>query len=260
MTEVREAWRLHDQRAFLRRSLEDAEREHEAGDLADDDYAALRRRDEALLARVEEELAGAKARPGAEERRQEKPRRTRKRRRTWLAIAGGVCVVAAVVLLVFELVSPRLPGEGPTGSIDLNTQQEIERQLTQAQTLVDHGKSSEALSLYGDVLTEDPKDPVALAEWGWLDWEAASQAKEQTVAAEGASALEEAVKLDKHLYAAQYYVGTVLYQEGDPAAAVTHYAQFLADKPTAKWLKDAAPTIRAAYAAAGKAVPAGVPG
>ena len=52
-----ERWRLDDEREFLVRSLEDAEREHAAGDLSDDDYDALTRRDRARLAGVEESLA-----------------------------------------------------------------------------------------------------------------------------------------------------------------------------------------------------------
>ena len=50
-------WRLNDERQFLVRSLEDADLEHAAGDLSDDDYAVLSRRDRARLADVEESLA-----------------------------------------------------------------------------------------------------------------------------------------------------------------------------------------------------------
>lgn len=168
--------------------------------------------------------------------------------------------MAAIILLVVDASSPRLPGEDATGSISLNTAQTIERQLAQARTLVADGRAIKALQLYGDVLAEDPRQPVALAEWGWLDWRAATAAKEQTVAAEGASALEEAVKVDPQLYAAQYYLGVVLYEEGAPAKATAHFAAFLADKPTRKWLRQAAPEIRAAYRAAHRPLPAGVPG
>ena len=35
-------WYLADEREFLRRSLDDAEREHEAGDLSDDDWPGCR--------------------------------------------------------------------------------------------------------------------------------------------------------------------------------------------------------------------------
>lgn len=267
------AWRLNDQRQFLRHSLEDARREHEAGDLTDADYEALRQRDEALLAAVESSLAeleaaqdavGPAASGGAVA---EAPsgvgvarRLWKLRHRRWFAVAGVVLVAAGAFLLVHALTAPRLPGETATGTIDLNTAQKIQRQLAQARTLVRGGDVTEALALYGTVLAEDPKQPVALAEWGWLDWQAASKVKEQNVAAEGASALEEAVRLDPKLFAAQYYLGTVLVEEGAAKKAVPHFSRFLADRPTATWLRQAAPEIRTAYDDAHRPVPSGVPG
>lgn len=286
MTELRQLtdaggpWRLRDERDFLRRSLDDARREHEAGDLSDDDFAVLVRRDEGRLAEVEAELvvagaradvpaapvgekgdaaAGTPADPGAGPRAPRGWRIRIRGRRRWLAVGGVVVLIAAAVLLVLDLTAPRLPGQSATGSIDLNTQQAIERQLAQARALVKGRHPVEALRLYGQVLTEDPRDPTALAEWGWLDWQAATKAKEATVAAEGASALEEAVRLDPKLFAAQYYLGTVLLQEGAAKKAVVHFAAFLADHPTASWLHDAAYEVRAAYAAAHEPVPSGVP-
>lgn len=276
-------WRLNDRREFLQRSLEDARREHDAGDLTDADYDALRRRDEELLAEVEASLAvesqgivGTRADEGADGGASDAPvvatrdsdvpgvavatRLWRLRRRWWFVATGLVLVGAGAFLLVHALTAPLLPGETETGTIDLNTAQRIEQQLAQAKTLLRSGNQSEALKVYGDVLSEDPRQPLALTEWGWLDWEAASKVKEQTIAAEGASALEEAVRVDKKLFAAQYYLGTVLMQEGSPKKAVPHFAQFLADKPTASWLREAAPEIRAAYGAAHVTLPAGVPG
>jgi tetratricopeptide (TPR) repeat protein len=264
-----EVWHLRDERELLERSLEDAAREHVAGDLTDEDYALLRTRDQRRLAEVDAALAAQTVdlpapvgeHPEAKDAGQAPVGlRRRWRRRWWLAALGVASVVAATVILVVELTSPRLPGQDATGSISLNTAQTIERQLSEAKTLVARGKAAEALRLYGDVLAEDPRQPVALAEWGWLDWRAATSAKEQTVAAEGASALVEAVKVDPKLFAAQYYLGVVLYDEGNAAKAVAHFARFLADKPTRGWLREAAPSLRAAYGAAHVTVPAGVPG
>lgn len=252
-------WRLEDERQFLRRSLEDAAQEHAAGDLSDEDYALLRRRDEERLAAVESAISAVPAAEGAS-RRPAPPRTWRRRlgrHRRWLAASGVASVVAASLVLAFSLSSARLPGESLSGGIDLNGAQQIERQLTQARTLVRAGKPSEALEVYGEVLSEDPGQPVALAEWGWLDWEAASKVGEATVAAEGASALEKAVRDDPELYAAQYYLGTVLVQEGYPKKAVPHFARFLRDRPTATWLKEAAPEIRVAYVDAHEPVPTG---
>ena len=48
-----ERWYLTDERDFLRRSLDDADREHDAGDLSDEDHALLTARDAARLVEVE---------------------------------------------------------------------------------------------------------------------------------------------------------------------------------------------------------------
>lgn len=260
---VKSDWHLLDEREFLVRSLEDAAAEHAAGDLGDGDYALLRARDEHRLAEVEAKIEAGAIEAGAIEAAPVDQRRrlrlVRWRRHWWLAAGGAVLVVVAVVVLVVQLATPRLPGQIATGNVDLNAAQRVEKQLAQAETLVNHGKDTVALELYGAVISEDPRDPTALAEWGWLDWQAAQKARQATAAAEGASALEEAAKLDPKLYSAQYYLGVILVQEGAPTKAVAHFAKFLADHPTSKWLQEAAPQLRAAYAAAHLAVPAGVP-
>jgi tetratricopeptide (TPR) repeat protein len=287
---VKDAWRLRDERDFLVRSIDDAAREHAAGDLADADYALLRRRDEARLAEVKAALAAVDAKDaesfqgerapgdlagagpvGAEEdvvpadgawpaaAPAEASGRTGRRR--WLALVGVACLVAGVVVLLVGRTSARLPGQVSSGSTELNAEQKVQQQLAQAATLVEQGNSSEALSLYGQVLSEDPKDPVALAWWGWLDWQAAvsSDRATATVAAEGASAVDEAVRLDPRLYQAQYFVGAVDWEDHKVDAAVTHLSSFLAAHPSKAWRTKAAPVIRAAYAAANRPVPSDVP-
>lgn len=327
-----ERWRLLDEREFLQRSLEDAEREHAAGDLADADFALLCRRDTARLAAVEASLAaldravssgegrGAPAAatvgrstvaepapstdpapptepapstdpaepgapdPVAETRRRPSegvadvgarpprggqvrtPGRARprpggpgRRRRPWLAVVGVACLVAGAVLLVVQLASPRLPGQTPTGSIDLSQAQKEAQQLQQAQSLVDGGHPSQALQVYGKVLTEDPKNPVALSEWGWLEWQAATAAGNKHAAADGQAAVAKAIQRDPKLYDAQYYLGAILLDGGHAAQAVGHFRHFLSDHPTQKWLSDAAPAIRKAFADVGQPVPTGVP-
>ncbi len=61
-----ERWYLTDERDFLQRSLADAEREREAGDLSEEDHAVLVARDHARLAEVERDLAALDAETGAD--------------------------------------------------------------------------------------------------------------------------------------------------------------------------------------------------
>ncbi len=270
-------WHLDDRRDFLRRSLADADREHDAGDLSDDDYAVLRRRDERLLADVDASLAalggddvgggegvsvdgvgggddGGVPAPRPAMSRSPRPGlvplvldddddepRLRRRRRTWLAIVGTAAIVAGVVLLVVHLTSPRLPGETATGSITLSHSQQIEEQLAEATTLVQKNKLVTALGVYKQVLSETPHQPQALAEWGWLDWQAAAAAGNLTLAAEGRSAVNESVEVDPSLYAGHLYLGTILLAQKQPSAAVAQYRDFLADHPPAPWVTNATP-------------------
>ncbi len=276
VTNAEDRWHLEDRRDFLRRSLADADREHDAGDLSDDDHAVLRHRDERLLADVEASLAALgdddpppttteppaprSPRPGlvplvVDEDDAPQPRR---HRRTWLAVVGTAAIVAGVVLLVVHLTSPRLPGQTATGSITLSHSQQIQEQLAQATTLVQKNELVEALGVYKQVLSETPHQPQALAEWGWLEWQAAQTAGNLTLAAEGRSAVAESVKVDPSLYAGYLYLGTILLAQKQPSAAVAEYRKFLANHPPKAWITNAAPSIEKAFAAANQPLPAGV--
>jgi tetratricopeptide (TPR) repeat protein len=276
-------WHLEDRRDFLRRSLADADREHDAGDLSDDDYVVLRRRDERLLADVEASLTALgddrsspspspSPSPASESPMTRSPwpglvplvvdeddePRPRRHRRTWLAVVGTLAIVAGVVLLVVHLTSPRLPGETATGSITLSHSQQIQEQLAEATTLVQKNELVAALGVYKQVLSETPHQPQALAEWGWLEWQAAQTAGNLTLAAEGRSAVAESVKVDPSLYAGYLYLGTILLAQKQPAAAVAEYQKFLANHPPKAWITNAAPSIAKAFSEAHQPLPAGV--
>ena len=181
-----------------------------------------------------------------------------RRRRTWLAVVGTAAIVAGVVLLVVHLTSPRLPGEAATGSITLSHSQQIQEQLAEATTLVQKNELVAALGVYKQVLSETPHQPQALAEWGWLEWQAAQTAGNLTLAAEGRSAVAESVKVDPSLYAGYLYLGTILLAQKQPAAAVAEYQKFLANHPPNAWITNAAPSITKAFSEAHQPLPAGV--
>lgn len=264
-----ERWSLVDRREFLRRSLDDADREHDAGDLDDTDYEVLRRRDLAALAEVEEALDGLEPPnggppPEGAADREEVQRSGRRgpghrRRRTWLAVVGTAAVVAGAVVLVTSLVTSRLPGQVATGSIKTSQAQQIERGLAQAVVLVGEGQDVEALQAYEGVLAVSPHQPTALAEMGWLEWESGSQSQSTSLEAKGQAEVVEAAKVAPGFYAARAYLGTIEVDRGDATAAVAQYRKFLADHPPKTWVKDYAPEIRTAFTHAGQPLPAGVP-
>jgi tetratricopeptide (TPR) repeat protein len=270
-------WHLADREEFLERSLADAEREHAAGDLTDADYELLERRDRAKLAEVRAALAAlgpagaptaagngsgpGEGRPARRPRAPQPPPADRgRRRRAWLGIAGLAVLVAGAVVLVADLTTSRLPGQPATGSIKLSAQELVTEQLTQATTLAEDGQSTAAIELYGRVLTEDPGQPQALAEDGWLTWQKGVTAKSRALTRAGAALVGRAVKVDPAFGAAHLYLGTIdLLQESNAEAAAVQYRLFLAGHPTPATVQSAAPDIRRAFAEIGQAVPAGVP-
>jgi tetratricopeptide (TPR) repeat protein len=262
-----ERWYLEDEREFLRRSLEDAEREHEAGDLSDDDHALLLARDSARLAEVEAELAALgeePAGPSPETEADEDARTERARMPRWrLAgiVASCLLIAAGAVLLVTHFVSARQPGEASSGSVTLSQAQQIEQQLQQALDQNNKGNTQAALALYDKVLSEDPSNPAALAYAGYLQWNVGSAAHVPSLVRIGRSEIETSVRDSPTYYEAHLFYGLVLAnQDHNDAAAVSQFNDFVADDPPAAEPTQVASLVRGAYQAAGDPLPSAFSG
>jgi tetratricopeptide (TPR) repeat protein len=260
-----ERWFLNDQREFLLRSIDDAEGERRAGDLAEGDYQVLVARDRARLAEVEAELAalGPASRRSANQGEVEpavpeppsRPRFGRWRRVGILASCA--LIVTGAVILVDHALSPALPGQAPSGSITQTKEQLIEEQLAEAVLLNNAGKPIPALQLYTKVLAEDPDDPVALAAYGWLAWNYGSKGGSSAIVAAGRQAEEKAVRLAPTYWAARLYLGLILFnQDHDATGAVGEFDDFLADTPPKAEVVSFAPLVAGAYQAAKVPLPA----
>lgn len=262
---------LEDERDVLLMSLEDLEREHDAGDLPDEDYQLLRDRYTVRAARVlrelenadasgslaaEAETAGTGDDPGRD--RSLPGRRAPGRwRRRWLVALSIVLVgvVALSIVLVVEGTSTRLPGDTATGSISLSRQQSLERELAQAQSLEASGDAPEALVVYHEVLQQDPTEEEALAESGWLEFQAGAQAKNSSLLSQGQEDEQKAEQSDPGAFAPHLYLGSMLLVEDDYAEAVAQYELFLSDGPPSSTVSSAAPFIDRAYEGAGLTPP-----
>jgi tetratricopeptide (TPR) repeat protein len=272
-------WRreLEDRRGFLLRSIEDLDAERAAGDISEDDYRALRDRyvaraaevlraledgpGEAPAAHPEDGPDGTPAVPAAAEDAASAPTR-RRRRRILLGGAVALFAAAAVVLVVAE-VTARLPGQTATGSIALSHTQQLQRTLAQAQVLESEGKDSQALALYHQVLRQDPTQEQALAESGWLEFEAGAAAKDAALLSTGQTEEQQAERADAGAYAPHLYLGSMLLVEEKFQEAVGEYTQFLADDPPVSLEQTAWPYVVRAFDQAHEAVPpvpAGVSG
>jgi cytochrome c-type biogenesis protein CcmH/NrfG len=276
-------WHLEDQRDFLVRSLADLALERDAGDIEARDYEALLTRDRGRLDAVEAELCALDAEDEDEAATSAQPAPSggdalaadapagsgasvakSRRRPFWLVLVAAVALSAGTTLLVVHLATPRLPGQPETGSITQSLAQEIQTQLAEASVLVDEGTKSsltEALSLYGTVLTEDADQPQALAETGWLEWEAGDASGDTSREDQGQALVVRSLKIEPDDYAAHLFLGTIELEQGhDAAAAVMQYKAFLAEHPPKSLITPAATLIRQAFTAAGQPVPAAVSG
>jgi hypothetical protein len=257
-----ERWYLDDEREFLERSLADAEREREAGDLSVEDHAVLVARDSTRLAEVEDELAafdaGTPAPPGAERREPSQPERAPMPLWRRLGIAGSCLLIAAgAVILVVHFVQARQPGQASSGSVTVSQAQLIEQQLAQASTLNQEGSTKAALVLYDKVLSEDPSNPNALANAGFIQWNVGSTAQVASLTRIGRAEIETAIKDSPSYDQAHLYYGLVLEnQDHNHAGAVAQFNDFLNDGPPTAELPQALPLVSPAYAAAGLPVPA----
>ncbi len=134
------------------------------------------------------------------------------------------------MILVVHFVQARQPGQASSGSVTVSQAQLIEQQLAQASTLNAKGSTKAALVLYDKVLTEDPSNPNALANAGFIQWNVGSTAQVASLTRVGRAEIQTAIKDSPTTTRAHLYYGLVLEnQDHDHAAAVAQFNDFLAD-------------------------------
>ena len=257
---------LEEERAFLLQSLRDLDAERDAGDLSDADYRVLHDRYTVRAATVLRALQDdaepkASGESVAEDSSPAEPASptTRRRRARFLWAGLGLFAVAAVVLLVSEL-AIRLPGQTPTGSVRLSSAQQIQQTLDQAVSLETSGDAARALRLYREVLQSDPTQEQALAESGWLEYEAGVTARNATLLSTGQRDEETAERVDPSAYAPHLYLGSMLLVERRSSDAADEFDRFLAASPPTEVVSRAWPYVVRADTESGRPVPPTPPG
>ena len=237
--------RLLDQRRLLEASLADATDEHAAGELDDEGLARIIERDRGRLAEATAalELLDEQDRmpePPTVEAPVEEDAEGRPRRRWSLLVVGALAIFLAVGAIVLN---PRAHQSGPTTA-------QVATLLVQADTLAQKGKISEALALYTKVLAADPTQPEALAQSGFLTFEAGIATSSAQLTSRGEAQVRQAASLAPKDYAPRLYLGVIdLIAKRDANAALKEFAAFNALDPPAKWVKRAQPFIDKAQAA-----------
>jgi tetratricopeptide (TPR) repeat protein len=166
---------VRDERTtFLLESLRDLEREHEAGDIDDADYEALR----------DDYTARAAAALRAEQRGKTPPTPVKQRRSPaqWALIIAGIVGFAVLSgVLVARAVGERGAGEGVTGEVTLSPTQAAQECIgltAQVQQGTGDASVQEALECYQRVLDEDPDNAAAHTYLGWTLYITAIQASD----------------------------------------------------------------------------------
>ena len=217
---------LEEQRDFLLRSIQDLEREHDAGDLDDADFAALRddyttRAAQTLRAIDEQRSLFDDA----------------KRNRSWgrrLAVVGGVAVFAIVAgFLVAGALGARKAGDSLSGGI--NARQSPSQRAQACQQLMAPMSPTPAIECFQGVLEDDPRNVVART---WLAWQLEltssnlPEADAITIRDSAAGLIEQAVRDDPSYSYARAFRAVMAYRHGHYEDAKQYLKDFRAGNPS----------------------------
>ncbi len=255
---------LATERDVLLASIEDLDREHAAGDIGDDDYAAIRARYVARAADTLRALAppeapdgpgGAGSPPalptargdshgpaGAGAGRRPFGRRARtylgrRRVRGVLGLLGAVCAAGLVAVAAAHFAGVRLPGQSATGSVSLTSAAQVRQELDQASLLASAGELDKAVALYDTVLASVPHQPEALAYKGWFVRLAGVGRRSAVAVADGDALLRTAVAVAPGYAEARAFDAIALFDDRhDVRGAVAQLAAMLRDRPSATLL------------------------
>jgi len=181
-----------DEREFLLRSLEDLEREHDAGDLGDADYLALK------------DDYTARAAKAMRAEHDALPATTRSRGRGLIALAGLLLFAVLAGVLVAQASGRREAGETVTGSID----QSITEKLNEAGRCFSQGDADCAIKAYDEVLAEQPSNVEALTYKGWATFTLRGDTEEAL------SLLLEAATTDREYPDVHAFLGVLFFRNG----------------------------------------------
>jgi cytochrome c-type biogenesis protein CcmI len=142
---------LEEQRSFLRRSLADLEREHQAGDLDEADFTTLRADYRRRLQEVEHAVASGKADLAAN-----------RRARPWQQTLAIWVAIVAFGGLVGTLVSTNLASRGQGQEITGAPAVEGRSANISCLDTANNGGPAAAATCYGEILKSDPQNVEAL--------------------------------------------------------------------------------------------------
>ena len=218
---------LEEQRDFLLASLADLDREHDAGDLEDDDYQTLKddytaRAADVLRAIADRRAAFADA------------RRPRSLGRTMLVVAGVALFALVAGIAVAKAMGARKAGDTITGGISV--EQSPSQQANDCSTKINTDPTG-ASKCFEEVLQKDPQNAVALTWSAWLLSLVAPSAQEPqrtVLQAKAAVRLDQAIESDPSYSYARAFRAVVAYRNGHDADAQKYLQDFKDHDPSAE--------------------------
>ena len=187
---------LEEQRDFLLRSLDDLEREHDAGDVDEADYQALKDDYTARAAAVLRSLADGQAAPAAVAR----PSIGRR----VAAILGVAAFAGLAGLLVAQASGRRDAGDLSSGDIRAS----VTEKLNEAGQLLSDGDAAGAVELYDEVLQDQPANAEALTYRGWALYQFLGEPED------GLSSLLDAATADREYPDPHAFLAILFYRGG----------------------------------------------
>ena len=209
-----------EERDFLLRSIADLDAEYAAGDLSEDDYRMLRDEYVSRAAAALRASGSAPAPDGASAPDGADP----PLRRARVAVAAGVVVVAlAAGWFVATSSGERVQSQSGSGSVPLASTDRI----AQAEQKVAKGDVLGAIKMYDALLADDPENPVALAERGWL-----LSRVDPSLVDKGLDGIDKAIAADPGYAEAHFYRGMILFQiKSQPAEAAVEFQKAIDANP-----------------------------
>jgi hypothetical protein len=266
---------LQEERDFLIRSLKDLDAEREAGDIDEVDYRSLKDDYTARTATVLRTIEARKAPPKKKTRpagastaavvTSERSGADRSRRR-WRLTAVVALILALGALAGWGVTASsgsRLPGQTITGNNQAASGSQntggIDPRILQANQLVNKGDLTGALKLYDAVLKDNPNQPEALANEGWLIAQAGMAANpvRPDLIDSGLARIDAAERIDDTYAAAHFFRGYVLFRgKNDARDAVTELRLYLSSvDPSSPEVPQVEQLLQQAIAAAGPNLP-----
>jgi tetratricopeptide (TPR) repeat protein len=221
---------LEEQRRFLLRSLEDLEREHEAGDVDDVDYETLKDDYTARAARTIRSIESHHARL-AEARAP----------RNWRRLLVTVAVVGAFALLAGVVVAQAAGRRGAGDTITGDVRSTTRSRLDEALQLASQQQYDQAIALYDDVLADQPDNVEAMTYKGWIQYQSGD--------GQGVVTLIDAAELDPEYPAVHAFLAVAFERLGRPETAQLELDRLDALDPPPEFRELTAP-LRARLASA----------